>query len=135
MATTAAFFEQPVLNSPYEYPSRHWELDASGQPTNKILEQLAPAGVQQAHKEDRIAFAAVTPWPGEYICAEGRYREGDGDSGPKKRAGIDADAWESLHSDISRPFDGPESGRIAVKVINHLGDEVMKVFPGVNGRR
>ena len=255
-----------------------------------ILEQLATAGVQQAHKEDRIAFAAVTPWPGAYICAEGRYLEGDGDSGPEKRAGvfvgpefgtvsrpdlvaaareagdagfdvliacafnyeahasefnrlgripvlkarmnadlhmadelkntgkgnlfvifgepdidvlpvggdgagstriqvkingvdvfhpitgeirsdgadgiacwfidtdyneesffvrhayflgandpykalrttlkaeIDADAWESLHSDVSRPFDRPESGRIAVKVINHLGDEVMKVF-------
>ena len=255
-----------------------------------ILEQLATAGVQQAHKEDRIAFAAVTPWPGGYICAEGRYLEGDGDSGPEKRAGvfvgpefgtvsrpdlvaaareagdagfdvliacafnyeahasefnrlgripvlkarmnadlhmadelkntgkgnlfvifgepdidilpvggegaggtriqvkingvdvfhpttgevrsdgadgiacwfidtdyneesffvrhayflgandpykalrttlkaeIDADAWASLHSDISRPFDRPESGRIAVKVINHLGDEVMKVF-------
>ena len=41
---------------------------------------------------------------------------------------IDADAWASLHSDISRPFDHPESGRIAVKVINHLGDEVMTVF-------
>ena len=41
---------------------------------------------------------------------------------------IDADAWESLHSDISRPFPKPKSGRIAVKVINHLGDEVMKVF-------
>ena len=255
-----------------------------------ILEQLATAGVQQAHKEDRIAFAAVTPWPGGYICAEGRYVEGDGDSGPEKRAGvfvgpefgtvsrpdlvaaareagdagfdvliacafnyeahasefnrlgripvlkarmnadlhmadelkntgkgnlfvifgepdidilpvggegaggtriqvkingvdvfhpttgevrsdgadgiacwfidtdyneesffvrhayflgandpykalkttlkaeIDADAWASLHSDLSRPFDRPESGRIAVKVINHLGDEVMKVF-------
>ena len=255
-----------------------------------ILEQLATAGVQQAHKEDRIAFAAVTPWPGGYICAEGRYLEGDGDSGPEKRAGvfvgpefgtvsrpdlvaaareagdagfdvliacafnyeahasefnrlgripvlkarmnadlhmadelkntgkgnlfvifgepdidilptdgdeaggtriqvkingvdvfhpttgevrsdgadgiacwfidtdyneesffvrhayflgandpykalkttlkaeIDADAWASLHSDVSRPFDRPESGRIAVKVINHLGDEVMKVF-------
>jgi adenine-specific DNA-methyltransferase len=41
---------------------------------------------------------------------------------------IDADAWATLHSDTSRPFDKPESGRIAVKVINHLGDEVMKVF-------
>ena len=255
-----------------------------------IVEQLATAGVQQAHKEDRIAFAAVTPWPGAYICAEGRYVEGEGDSGPEKRAGIfvgpefgtvsrpdlvaaareagdagfnvliacafnyeahasefdrlgripilkarmnadlhmagelkstgkgnlfvifgepdidilpadtddaeagqlqvkingvdvfhpnsgevrshgadgiacwfidtdyneesffvrhayflgandpykalkitlkaeiDPDAWATLHSDISRPFDRPESGRIAVKVINHLGDEVMKVF-------
>jgi len=41
---------------------------------------------------------------------------------------INKEAWESLHSDTSRPFDKPESGRIAVKVINHLGDEVMKVF-------
>ncbi len=63
-----------------------------------ILEQLATAGVQQAHKEDRIAFAAVTPWPGEYICAEGRYREGEGDAGPEKRAGI---------------FVGPEFGTVA----------------------
>ncbi len=44
------------------------------------------------------------------------------------KAEIDADAWESLHSDTSRAFPKPESGRIAVKVINHLGDEVMKVF-------
>jgi adenine-specific DNA-methyltransferase len=44
------------------------------------------------------------------------------------RAEIDHEAWESLHSDTSRPFDPPKSSRIAVKVINHLGDEVMKVF-------
>lgn len=44
------------------------------------------------------------------------------------KAEINADAWASLNSDTSRPFDKPTSGRIAVKVINHLGDEVMKVF-------
>jgi adenine-specific DNA-methyltransferase len=44
------------------------------------------------------------------------------------RAEIDEEAWQSLYSDTSRPFDKPTSGRIAVKVINHLGDEVMKVF-------
>ena len=44
------------------------------------------------------------------------------------KAEINQEAWETLHSDTSRPFDKPESGRIAVKVINHLGDEVMKVF-------
>ena len=44
------------------------------------------------------------------------------------KAEIDEEAWESLHSDTSRPFPKPKSGRIAVKVINHLGDEVMKVF-------
>ena len=44
------------------------------------------------------------------------------------KAEINTAAWATLHSDISRPFDRPASGRIAVKVINHLGDEVMKVF-------
>ncbi len=250
-----------------------------------ITENLKTAGVQQAHKEDKIRFTSITPWPDRYICAEGRYVEGDEESGTEKRAGIligpefgtvshqdlvaaareagDADfdaliacafnydahsadfdklgripvlkarmnadlhmaddlkntgkgnlfvifgepdidildaedgkikvkingvdvfhpntgeirsdgaegiacwfidtdyneesffvrhayflgasdpykslkttlkaeineeAWESLNSDTSRPFDKPGSGRIAVKVINHLGDEVMKVF-------
>jgi adenine-specific DNA-methyltransferase len=250
-----------------------------------ILENLRTAGVQQAHKEDRITFRTLTPWPGRFICAEARYQEGAADGSPEKRAAIfvgpefgtvsrpdlvaaareagdaqfdvliacafnydahssefqklgripvlkarmnadlhmaddlkntgkgnlfvifgepdiailpaadgkvqvkvngvdvfhpntgevrsdgpdgiacwfidtdyneesffvrhayflgandpykalkttlkaeiDEDAWSSLHSDTSRPFAKPSSGRIAVKVINHLGDEVMKVF-------
>ena len=250
-----------------------------------ILENLKTAGVQQAHKDDKITFMSIAPWPGDLVCAEGRYVEGDVDSGVEKRAGIfigpefgtvsrpdlvaaareagdadfdvlitcafnydahsadfdklgripvlkarmsadlhmaddlkntgkgnlfvifgepdidildaedgrtavkingvdvfhpntgeitsdgaegiacwfidtdyneesffvrhayflgandpykalrttlkaeiDAEAWETLHSDTSRPFDRPATGRIAVKVINHLGDEVMKVF-------
>ncbi|EME67984.1 DNA methylase N-4/N-6 [Paramagnetospirillum caucaseum] len=246
-----------------------------------VLDNLKSAGVQQAHKEDRIAFTALTGWPGKFICAKGMFMEGDkdrsagifigpefgtisrldlvtaareaGDAGfdvliacafnfdahsaefdklgairilkarmnpdlhmgselkstgagnlfvvfgepdidiintdddevqvkingvdifhpstgeiesggpdtiavwfidtdyneesffvrhayflgandPYKalkttlKAEIDREAWESLNSDISRPFDKPKSGRIAVKVINHLGDEVMKVF-------
>ncbi|HPH08094.1 MAG TPA: site-specific DNA-methyltransferase [Methylotenera sp.] len=247
-----------------------------------ILENLKTAGVQQAHKEDRITFTALTPWAGEgLVCAEGRYMEGDvekragvfigpefgtvqrsdlveaarecGDAGfdvliacafnyeahatefsklgripvlkarmnadlhmaedlkntgkgnlfvifgepditllpqvdgkvsvkvngvdvfkPQTgevisdgadgiacwfidtdyneesffvrhayflgandpysslkatlKAEIDLEAWETLNSDTSRPFEKPKSGRIAVKVINHLGDEVMKVF-------
>lgn len=44
------------------------------------------------------------------------------------KAEINPDAWASLNSDTSRPFPKPSNGRIAVKVINHLGDEVMKVF-------
>lgn len=247
-----------------------------------ILDNLKTAGVQQAHKEDRIVFSALTAWPGDLVCAEGRYAEGEGvekraaifigpefgtvqradlveaareaaDAGfdvliacafnfeahttefsklgklpvlkarmnadlhmaddlkntgkgnlfvifgepdidllpqpddtlrvkvkgvdvfkPQTgevvsdgadgiacwfidtdyneesffvrhayflgandpysalkttlKAEIDADAWASLNSDTSRPFRKPKSGRIAVKVINHLGDEVMKVF-------
>ncbi|MBQ8445238.1 MAG: hypothetical protein IJX22_02490, partial [Opitutales bacterium] len=44
------------------------------------------------------------------------------------KAEINADAWASLCSDTSRPFPPPKNRRIAVKVINYLGDEVMKVF-------
>lgn len=57
-----------------------------------------------------------------------------GDSDPFKRlktalrADIDADAWESLYKTVSRPFPKPSTGKIAVKVINDYGDEVMKVF-------
>ncbi|MCW5882471.1 MAG: site-specific DNA-methyltransferase [Anaerolineae bacterium] len=64
--------------------------------TAVILENLRTAGVQQAHKEGRITFAALTGWPGTYICAEGRYLEED--SGVERRAGV---------------FIGPEFGTVA----------------------
>ena len=66
--------------------------------TEMILENLRTAGVQQAHKEDRIAFTALTPWPGHYVCAEGRYVEGGGETGATRRAGV---------------FVGPEFGTVA----------------------
>jgi adenine-specific DNA-methyltransferase len=59
-----------------------------------ILEQLKTAGVQQAHKEDKVSFTALNPWPGEFVCAEGRYVDGKGE----KRAGI---------------FIGPEFGTVS----------------------
>ena len=62
-----------------------------------ILENLRVAGVQQAHKEDKITFTALTGWPGYYICAEGRYREGDVETGAERRAAI---------------FIGPEFGTV-----------------------
>ena len=44
------------------------------------------------------------------------------------RAEIDEGAWSSLYSTVSRPFDLPKTGKIAIKVINHYGDEVLKVY-------
>jgi len=41
--SSSAFFDHPILNSPYECPPRHWELDDSGQPTQKIIEQRRSA--------------------------------------------------------------------------------------------
>ncbi len=49
-----------------------------------VLENLKTAGVQQAHKTDKIVFTTLTPWPGDLVCAEGRYLEGN----VEKRAGI-----------------------------------------------
>ena len=70
-----------------------------------ILENLKRSGVQQAHKEDRITFASLTPWPGRFVCADGRYVEGgsvddddDAPSGPERRAAV---------------FIGPEFGTVS----------------------
>ena len=63
-----------------------------------ILDNLKTAGVQQAHKEDRISFSALTPWPGDLVCAEGTYVEGNADSSPQRRAGV---------------FIGPEFGTVS----------------------
>src|SRR5690606_20326100 len=59
-----------------------------------ILENLKAAGVQQAHKEDRITFTSLTGWPGRFICAEGTFMEGE----VQRRAGI---------------FIGPEFGTVS----------------------
>jgi adenine-specific DNA-methyltransferase len=59
-----------------------------------VLENLRTTGVQQAHKEDKISFTSLTPWPGELICAEGIYQE----SGSEKRTAI---------------FVGPEFGTVS----------------------
>ncbi|MDQ0511890.1 site-specific DNA-methyltransferase [Ancylobacter amanitiformis] len=59
-----------------------------------ILENLRKSGVQQAHRADRLVFTAIKPWPGRFICAEGRVRqasEGEGDTladSPERRAAI-----------------------------------------------
>ena len=70
-----------------------------------ILDNLRRSGVQQAHREDRISFTSLTPWPGRLVCAEGKYIEGgsgddedDAPSGPERRAAV---------------FIGPEFGTVS----------------------
>ncbi len=251
--------ENDELIDPLARRASEGESPSLARPANfeqMILDNLKTAGVRQAHKEDRITFTALTPWPGKYVCAEGRYREGEAEKraavliGPEfgtvqrqgayhgvqqarphpvlkarmnadlhmagdlkntgkgnlfvifgepditivrepderlrvkvngvdvfhpntgevrsdgangiacwfidtdyndesffvrhayflgandpysalkttLKAEINAEAWASLHSDTSRPSYKPMTGRIAVKVINHLSDEVMKVL-------
>ncbi len=78
-----------------------------------ILENLKTAGVQQAHKEDKIVFTALTPWPGDLVCGEGRYLEG----GIEKRAAI---------------FIGPEFGTVQrvdlVAAAREAGDAAFDVL-------
>ena len=82
-----------------------------------ILENLKTAGVQQAHKEDKIVFTSLAPWPGELICAEGRYVEGDAETGREKRAAI---------------FIGPEFGTVSrpdlVSAAREAGDAGFEVL-------
>ena len=78
--------------------SRDAEREATQTFPQMILENLRTAGVQQAHKKDRITFTSLTPWPGDLVCAEGRYFEGDTESGTEKRAAI---------------FIGPEFGTVS----------------------
>ena len=70
-----------------------------------ILDNLRRSGVQQAHREDRISFTSLTPWPGRFVCADGRYVEGgsagddeDAPPGPERRAAV---------------FIGPEFGTVS----------------------
>lgn len=74
---------------------------ASAPPTDfaqVVLENLKTSGVQQGAKADRITFTSLTPWPGEYIAAEGRFLEGEGETAIERRAAV---------------FIGPEFGTVS----------------------
>ncbi len=143
------FFDQPILNSPYEYPTQHWELDDDGQPTYKVLQGRRNAEFITPIPKPKLS--KVTP-----NQARLEFDNGSGLSDDDQLYDVSAsvseirrhvDEWRRMpspnnwgvtpetarllqhwRSDTSRPFDKPSSGRIAVKVINHLGDEVMKIF-------
>ena len=72
-----------------------------------------------------------TEYNGESFFVRHGYFTGDEPYEKLKRAprvDIDEAAWSSLYSTVSRPFDKPKTGKIAIKVINHYGDEVLKVY-------
>jgi adenine-specific DNA-methyltransferase len=90
-------------------------------------------GEVRSNDTSRIALWMIdTDYDEESFFVRHCYFTGDND--PYKRlktslkADIDEDAWASLYQTVSRPFPKPENGKIAVKVINDYGDEVMKVF-------
>lgn len=117
-------------------PDIEWNFDDDG---NIVVEVLGvdvfdpkTGEVRASGKDDIAAWFIDTDYNEESFFVRHAYFLGAND--PYKslktslKAEIDKEAWETLYRDVSRPFVRPTNGRFAVKVINHFGDEVMKVF-------
>lgn len=117
-------------------PDIEWDFDGEGNIVVEVLgiDVFDPkiGKVRASGKEDITAWFIDTDYNEESFFIRHAYFLGTND--PYKslktslKAEIDKDAWETLYRDKSRPFGRPSTGRFAVKVINHFGDEVMKVF-------
>ena len=117
-------------------PDIEWETDENGQIVVNVLGvdvfDTKSGDVRSSGTDEIAAWFIDTDYNEESFFVRHAYFLGAHD--PYKslktslKAEIDADAWETLYRDTSRPFDKPSTGRFAVKVINHFGDEVMKVF-------
>ena len=70
LSMDSRFFERPILNSPYAYPARHWELDEQGQPTGRIIEArrtaqfITPVPRPKKHKRSagQERLGSATGW-------------------------------------------------------------------------
>lgn len=117
-------------------PDIKWEFNSEGKIVVEVLgvDVFDPktGDVRASGKDDIAAWFVDTDYNEESFFVRHAYFMGAND--PYKslktalKAEIDEDAWATLYRDTSRPFVRPETGRFAVKVINHFGDEVMKVF-------
>ena len=118
--------------------------DSSASPRNDREEQLVvtikgldiydpTTGQIRSHSTDDIACWFIdTNYNGESFFVRHAYFTGAEEPYDKLkralRAEIDEAAWSALYSTTSRPFDPPKTGKIAIKVINHYGDEVLRVY-------
>ena len=88
--------------------------------------------IRSSSTDDIACWFIDTNYDGESFFVRHAYFTGAGEPYDKLkralRAEIDEAAWSELYSTVSRPFDKPETGKIAIKVINHYGDEVLKVY-------
>jgi len=117
-------------------PDIRWDFDADGRIVVEVLgvDVFEPktGQVRASGKGDIAAWFIDTDYDGESFFV--RHAGFMGANDPYKslktslKAEIDEEAWATLYRDKSRPFARPSTGRFAVKVINHFGDEVMKVF-------
>ena len=116
------------------------DLELTAQPDGKLVVELRGVDVYdpttgeiRSHSTDDVAGWFVdTSYNGESFFVRHAYFTGAEEPYDKLkralRAEIDEAAWASLYSTTSRPFAPPETGKIAVKVINHYGDEVLRVY-------
>ena len=117
-------------------PDIQWNFNDAGEIVVEVLgiDVFDPktGEVRASGKDDIAAWFIDTDYSEESFFVRHAYFLGAGD--PYKqlktslKAEIDEEAWRTLYRDTSRPFARPSTGRFAVKVINHFGDEVMKVF-------
>lgn len=117
-------------------PDIKWAFNSDGEIVVEVLgvDVFDPktGEVRASGKDDIAAWFIDTDYDEESFFVRHAYFMGAND--PYKslktalKAEIDEDAWSTLYRDTSRPFERPDTGRFAVKVINHFGDEVMKVF-------
>jgi hypothetical protein len=107
--------ENPILNSPFEEPRRHFTFTEDGITTEDIATWFIRTDYNEETFIVRHAYFTGADQPYEKLQRA-------------LRAEIDESAWSALCSTTSYPFDKPKTGKIAVKVINHNGDEVLKVY-------
>jgi adenine-specific DNA-methyltransferase len=120
------------------------DIDVERQPDGKLVVEIKgldvydpTSGELRSNTTDQIACWFIdTNYNEESFFVRHAYFTGADEPYLKLKkalkAEIDEAAWASLYSTRSRPFDPPATGRIAVKVINHYGDEVLKVYqPGI----
>jgi len=116
------------------------DVDITEQENGQIVAELKGVDVydpttgqiRSASTDDIACWFIDTEYNGESFFVRHAYFTGAEEPYDKLkralRAEIDEATWSSLYRTVSRPFDKPESGKIALKVINHYGDEVLKVF-------
>ncbi len=117
------------------------DLDVKPQKDGKLVVKVKGVDVydpttgqiRSSSTDDIACWFIDTDYNGESFFVRHAYFTGAGDPYERLkralRAEVDEAAWSALYSTKSYPFDPPKTGKIAVKVINHYGDEVLKVYP------
>jgi hypothetical protein len=124
--------ENPILNSPFEEPCRHFRFGEEGITNEIISSRRSSVDIRSSSTDDIACWFVDTDYNGESFFVRHAFFAGADEPYEKLkralRAEIDEAGWSSLYSTRSQPFEPPKTGKVAVKVINHYGDEVMKVF-------